>query len=358
MVMTDDIYEHIRFANGVAPHLLAAAPELRDRTLAINGVSKTYAMTGWRIGWAAGPRELIRAFDTLLSQAAGNACSVSQTAAAAALDGDQSFVAESVATYRARRDQTAAGINAFPGLSCRLPEGAFYLYVNCARLIGKRRPTAGGSRPTATSSSTCSSAPASSSSPAPPTALPLLPPVDRHRARHPRRRRRPHRRRRRRPSLRPEITIEKHPSAPSVAPELLERLRDLQVALISDQLHRNQGFARLGPYHKPAPLAGTAATVRTRAGDNLAILRALELCRPGDVMVVDADGDCANALVGGTMTFYAASIGMAGMVLNGAIRDIAEIGERSFPVYAAGHTHRGPYKDGPGAINAPSPSAA
>jgi regulator of RNase E activity RraA len=149
------------------------------------------------------------------------------------------------------------------------------------------------------------------------------------------------------------MTIEKNPSAPSAAPELLERLRGLQVALISDQLHRNRGFAGLRPYHKPAPLAGTAVTVRTRAGDNLAILRALEFCRPGDVMVVDADGDCANALVGGILTFYAASIGMAGMVLNGAIRDIAEIGERTFPVYAAGHTHRGPYKDGPGAINVP-----
>lgn len=149
------------------------------------------------------------------------------------------------------------------------------------------------------------------------------------------------------------MTIEKHPSAPSVAPGLLERLRGLRVALISDQLHRSRGFAGLRPYHKPAPLAGTAVTVRTRAGDNLAILRAFELCRPGDVMVVDADGDCANALVGGILTFHAASIGMAGMVLNGAIRDVAEIGERTFPVYAAGHTHRGPYKDGPGAINVP-----
>lgn len=149
------------------------------------------------------------------------------------------------------------------------------------------------------------------------------------------------------------MTITKNPSAPAAAPELLERLRGLQVALISDQLHRNRGFAGLRPYHRPAPLAGTAVTVRTRAGDNLAILRAFELCRPGDVMVVDADGDCANALVGGILTFYAASIGMAGMVLNGAIRDIAEIAERPFPVYAAGHTHRGPYKDGPGAINVP-----
>ena len=149
------------------------------------------------------------------------------------------------------------------------------------------------------------------------------------------------------------MTIEKNPRAPSVAPALLERLRGLQVALISDQLHRNQGFAGLRAYHKPAPLAGTAVTVRTRAGDNLAILRAFEFCRRGDVMVVDADGDCANALVGGILTFYAASIGMAGMVLNGAIRDTAEIGERTFPVHARGHTHRGPYKDGPGAINVP-----
>ena len=90
-------------------------------------------------------------------------------------------------------------------------------------------------------------------------------------------------------------------------PALLERLRGLQVALLSDQLHRNRGIAGLRPYHRPAPLAGTAVTVRTRGGDNLAILRAFEFCRPGDVMVVDADGDCANALVGGILTFYAAS---------------------------------------------------
>jgi aspartate aminotransferase len=140
LVMTDDIYEHIRFEGGTAPHLLAAAPELRDRTLAINGVSKTYAMTGWRIGWAAGPRNLVQALDTFLSQAAGNCCSISQAAAAAALNGDQGFVAESVAVYRKRRDATAAGINAIAGLSCRLPEGAFYLFVNCGGLIGRKAP--------------------------------------------------------------------------------------------------------------------------------------------------------------------------------------------------------------------------
>jgi aspartate aminotransferase len=140
LVMTDDIYEHIRFDGQHTPHLLNAAPAMRERTLAINGVSKTYAMTGWRIGWAAGPRDLVQALDTFLSQSAGNCCSISQAAAAAALNGDQSFVAESVAVYKQRRDATLARINAIPGLGCRSPEGAFYLYVNCGGLIGKATP--------------------------------------------------------------------------------------------------------------------------------------------------------------------------------------------------------------------------
>lgn len=140
MVMTDDIYEHIRYDSARSPHLLAAAPDLRDRTLAINGVSKTYAMTGWRIGWIAGPREIIQAINTLLSQSSGNCCSVSQAAAAAALDGDQSFVERSVAIYRQRRDAMLPLINAIPGLSCKAPDGAFYLYVNCGGLIGKTTP--------------------------------------------------------------------------------------------------------------------------------------------------------------------------------------------------------------------------
>src|SRR5713226_5036925 len=140
MVMTDDIYEHIRYDNVSAPHFLAVAPELRDRTLAINGVSKTYAMTGWRIGWIAGPSDLVEAINTLLSQSAGSCCSISQAAAVAALDGDQSFVGRSAAIYRQRRDATLPLINAIPGLSCRAPDGAFYLYVNCAGLIGKTTP--------------------------------------------------------------------------------------------------------------------------------------------------------------------------------------------------------------------------
>lgn len=147
--------------------------------------------------------------------------------------------------------------------------------------------------------------------------------------------------------------IEVHPSAPQADPAVLERLRPIPVALISDQFRRNRGTKGLLPFHAPAPMVGTAVTVRTRAGDNLAILRAYDVARPGDVMVIDGEGDLGNALVGGIMTFAAAQAGLAGMVLDGAIRDVAEIRARSFPVYARGVTHRGPYKDGPGAINIP-----
>ncbi len=141
LVMTDDIYEHIRFDGRSTPHLLNAAPELRERVLAVNGVSKTYAMTGWRIGWLAGPSDLIGALNTLLSQASGNACSISQAAAVEALNGNQSFVAESVAIYRTRRDRMITRINQIQGLSCLPPDGAFYLYVNCAGLIGRTTPS-------------------------------------------------------------------------------------------------------------------------------------------------------------------------------------------------------------------------
>jgi aspartate aminotransferase len=140
MVMTDDIYEHIRFDGGRTPHLLEAAPQLRERTLVVNGVSKTYAMTGWRIGYIAGPRAYIKALDTLLSQSTGSCCGISQAATAAALNGDQSFVKESVAIYKQRRDHTVKALNAIAGISCREPEGAFYLYVNCAGLIGRKTP--------------------------------------------------------------------------------------------------------------------------------------------------------------------------------------------------------------------------
>jgi regulator of RNase E activity RraA len=147
--------------------------------------------------------------------------------------------------------------------------------------------------------------------------------------------------------------IRKIPSATQADPQVLTALREIPVAALSDNMHRNIGTVGLQPYHRPvAPtMAGTAVTARSRGGDNLAFLRALEFCRPGDVLVVDAGGDLNNAVVGGILTFYAATIGLAGIVIDGAIRDVAEIREREFPVYARGVTHRGPYKDGPGEIN-------
>jgi aspartate aminotransferase len=137
LLMTDDIYEHIRYEGLDNPHILAIEPALTERALVVNGVSKTYAMTGWRIGYAAGPADLIGAMATLQSQSTSNACSVSQAAAVEALNGDQAFVKESVAVYLQRRDRCLALLNAIDGLSCRKPDGAFYLYVNCTGLLGK-----------------------------------------------------------------------------------------------------------------------------------------------------------------------------------------------------------------------------
>ncbi|WP_223569815.1 aspartate transaminase [Pseudomonas sp. BF-R-26] len=137
LLMTDDIYEHIRYEGLDNPHILAIEPALTERTLVVNGVSKTYAMTGWRIGYAAGPVDLIAAMATLQSQSTSNACSVSQAAAVEALNGDQTFVKESVAVYQQRRDRCLDLLNAIDGLSCRKPDGAFYLYVNCSGLLGK-----------------------------------------------------------------------------------------------------------------------------------------------------------------------------------------------------------------------------
>jgi len=149
--------------------------------------------------------------------------------------------------------------------------------------------------------------------------------------------------------------LRKNPSAEPAEPAVLAALRDIPVAALSDNMHRNIGTVGLSPYHRPGTrtMAGTAVTARSRGGDNLTYLRALEFCRPGDVLVIDGGGDLANAGVGGILSFYAASIGVVGVVIDGAIRDVAEIRERDFPVYARGVTHRGPYKDGPGEINVP-----
>ncbi len=139
-LMTDDIYEHIRFVDGPAVCPVDVEPRLADRTLLVNGVSKTYAMTGFRIGYGAGPLGLIEAMNTIQSQTSSCVCSLSQAAAVAALDGDQSFVAEARAAYQARRDRAVEWLNAIPGLSCRPPDGAFYLFPSCAGLIGRRTP--------------------------------------------------------------------------------------------------------------------------------------------------------------------------------------------------------------------------
>jgi aspartate aminotransferase len=138
MVLTDDIYEHIRFEDAAPQHLLAIEPSLRDRTLVVNGVSKTYAMTGWRIGYAAGPSDIIAALDMLQSQSTSGVCSVSQAAAVAALNTEAAFLPDWVATYKQRRDTAVRLLNDIPGIRARAPGGAFYLYPHCGGLIGKR----------------------------------------------------------------------------------------------------------------------------------------------------------------------------------------------------------------------------
>lgn len=145
------------------------------------------------------------------------------------------------------------------------------------------------------------------------------------------------------------------PSAAPVGPELIESVRGLAVSLLSDNMARATGALGLRPRHDGdgTTMAGTAVTVRTRAGDNLAIYRAFEHCRPGDVLVVDGGGVLDQALMGDIMTRYAESLGLTGVVLDGAIRDVADIRRRPFPVYARGVTHRGPHKNGPGEVNVP-----
>jgi RraA family protein len=139
-----------------------------------------------------------------------------------------------------------------------------------------------------------------------------------------------------------------------VPAQLVQAFKGLPVANISDCMTRlTAGGARLRPMHKSGYLAGPALTVKCRPGDNLMIHKALTMAQAGDVLVVDAGGDLTNSLFGEIMVATALKIGVAGVVLNGAVRDSEEIGEGSFPLYAAGVTHRGPYKDGPGEVNVP-----
>jgi len=140
LVLSDDIYDQVWYRDEPMTTLVAAVPALKDRVLLANGVSKSYAMTGWRIGYAAGPAPLIAAINKLQSQMSSCPSSISQAAAAFALTADQSFVTESVKVYKERRDYACARLNAIPGLSCTVPDGAFYLFPNCAGVIGRRTP--------------------------------------------------------------------------------------------------------------------------------------------------------------------------------------------------------------------------
>jgi aspartate aminotransferase len=139
LVLADDIYEHTRFGQ---PFFTPAQvePLLLPRTLTVNGLSKAFSMTGWRIGYAGGPKWLIDALQVLQSQSTSNASSISQAAAIAALDGGTGFIDEWISRLAARRDRVLASVGRIAGLECAMPEGAFYLFVNCQGMYGKKTP--------------------------------------------------------------------------------------------------------------------------------------------------------------------------------------------------------------------------
>ena len=139
-VLADDIYEHILFDRREFCTIAQAAPELYERTLTVNGVSKAYAMTGWRIGYAGGPKHLIQAMSKVQSQSTHAACSISQAAAIAALTGPQEIVRERSQQFQRRRDFVVEALNQAPGIHVSPPEGAFYVFPSCAGVIGKRTP--------------------------------------------------------------------------------------------------------------------------------------------------------------------------------------------------------------------------
>ncbi len=139
-VLTDDMYEHLVYDDFEFVTPAQVEPGLKDRTLTMNGVSKAYAMTGWRIGYAGGPEPLIKAMAKVQSQSTSNPSSISQAAAVEALNGPQDFIAERAAVFKQRRDLVVAMLNDCPGLHCATPEGAFYVYPSCAGCIGKKTP--------------------------------------------------------------------------------------------------------------------------------------------------------------------------------------------------------------------------
>lgn len=140
LIYADDMYEHILYDGFEFATIAQVCPALYDRTLTANGVSKAYAMTGWRIGYAGGPQWLIKAMGKLQSQSTSNPCSISQAASVAALNGDQSFLAERNAAFQVRRDLVVSMLNQIDGMTCPTPEGAFYVYPEFSALIGKSTP--------------------------------------------------------------------------------------------------------------------------------------------------------------------------------------------------------------------------
>jgi len=139
-VMTDDMYEHIVYDGFEFTTIAQVAPDLYDRTLTLNGVSKAFCMTGWRVGYAAGPQDLIKAMNKVQSQSTTHTSSVSQAAAVAALNGPMDFIAKHNAVFKERRDLVVSMLNQAPGLKCATPEGAFYVYPSCEGTIGKTTP--------------------------------------------------------------------------------------------------------------------------------------------------------------------------------------------------------------------------
>ncbi len=137
-VMTDDIYEKIIYGDFIFSTIAEVEPGLRDRILTVNGVSKVYSMTGWRIGFGGGPAELIKAMAKIQSQSTTNPASISQAAALAALSGDESFLKEWISVFQRRRDMVVSALNAISGIECQTPEGAFYVYPSCTGLIGRK----------------------------------------------------------------------------------------------------------------------------------------------------------------------------------------------------------------------------
>ena len=139
-VLTDDMYEHLVYDGFEFTTPAQVEPKLKERTLTVNGVSKAYCMTGWRIGFAGGPADLIKAMAKVQSQSTSNPSSISQAAAVEALNGPQDFIAEHNEVFKQRRDLVVDALNTCPGLACHRPEGAFYVYPSCAGTIGKKTP--------------------------------------------------------------------------------------------------------------------------------------------------------------------------------------------------------------------------